>query len=721
MKTQYLSPEEREEGIKYFLRFSTLNGLGFSFLGATPVYLMALYFDASNTQMGYLSSVIHVSGLILLFLPRLLAGTNIITAQAGAWFLRGFVCVLYGSLLFVTGQTAVITIMGIYTLFCLSRTVGVAVAPPVQQMLATSATTGEIVVRSSTRFQITRLVSLFISFLVLSVKQLSDLTGLLLLQVVGIILNSTAAMHLKRIPCREVVEYRQGRNIFVILAESLRNRERTITLFVRWQTISLLVMFAFVIPFLRKVMHFPSNMVFVYTITFTLATLSAGYFLKPFVDRIGSKPLLIMASLLLAAIGMIWSLLPSSIPWVIIFVLGFMTGFFVHMSQLLTTRLVLKSMPTKDKISYTSMINFFSAILSLLVGLLGGMLADLGGQVMIPGFNPFGFTFLLTAGLAIINGILCIFLKDPGSLSVKETLNILFSTRNFKAFLDIYHLNITDDPMKRKSVLLAIQQSNTAIATDEIRRIIRNPLSSEKGELLKSLFQNPRPTLLNDLIQEALDRDSYHRQSAVFALGAYPDERVEQILITLLDDPSMRVRSTAAKSLARIGNTAYLDTIKQQAWDPSLDLWAVMNYFIAISIMDQEGKYLTTLFDTIGDNKGSSFEQAMFSLTAKMLECEPALSELYQEENLAPNGGMCALLEVAKQLQPFLQHSTTIRRHYAQGNFREIWEWCRGLLEKNELEGSFSYLQHSINTYHLRSATKENTLAVLYFTYQILK
>ena len=144
-------------------------------------------------------------------------------------------------------------------------------------------------------------------------------------------------------------------------------------------------------------------------------------------------------------------------------------------------------------------------------------------------------------------------------------------------------------------------------------------------------------------------------------------------------------------------------------------------YFIAISIMDQEGKYLTALFDTIGDSKGSSFEQVMFSLTAKMLECEPSLSELYQEENLAPNGGLSALLEVTKQLQPFLQHSTTIRRHYTQGNFREIWEWCRGLLEKNELEGSFSYLRHSINTYHLRSATKENTLAVLYFTYQILK
>lgn len=722
MKTKYLSAEEREEGITHYLKFATFNGLGFSFLGATPVYLLALHFGASNTQIGYLSSVIHVSGLILLFLPRLLAGKNIIRVQSGAWILRGLVCALYGSLLFVTGQTAVVIIMGIYTLFCLVRTVGVAMWSPVQQMLSTSSTTGEIVVRTSNRFQTTRLVSLFISFFVLSVKHLGDLAGLLFLQMLGIILNTVSTIHLKRVPCREVVEYRQGRNIFAIFMESLRNKKRTLTLLVKWQTLSLTVMFAFVIPFLRKIMHFPSNMVFIYTITVTLATVSAGYFLKPFADRIGSKPLLIMASFLLAALGIIWSILPPSIPWSVILVLGFATGFFQHMSMLLVTRLVLKSMPGKDKIGYTSMINFFSAIFSLVVGLLGGMLADFGEYVMISGFNPFGFTFLLTAGLALINGTLCAFLRDPGSLSVKETLNILFSTRNLKAFLDIYQLNITGNPMKRKSILLSIEQSNTSIATDEIQRIIKHPLSPEKGEVLKSLFEYPRPALLDDLIQEALDSDSYQRQTAVFALGAYPnDEQVEQTLISLLDDPSMRIRSTAAKSLARVGNTTYLEKIPTLSEDPSTDLWAAMNYFIAISIMDQQGKYLKKLFDSITDSRGPSYEQTMFSLAAKMLEGEPALSELYQEENIANNAGLKTLLEEAKQLQPFLQHTKTLYANYSQGSYQEIWGWCRELLEQKKIEGPFSYLCQSINTYDLDSVNKENTLAALYFTYQILK
>jgi hypothetical protein len=736
MKTKYLSSAEREKGIRHYLRFSMCNGMGFSLMGATTIYLMALYFGASNTQIGYLSSVLHVSGLILLFLPRMLAGKNIITVQSSAWFLRGLVCVLYVFVLFFQGQAAVYIILTVYTLHCLARTVGIAMTPPVQRMLSTIATRGELVVRSSTRNQLTRLFALFLSFLVLSIQQLSELIGLFILEFLGILMNTAAAFQVKQVPCREVVEYKQGRNMFVILAESLKHRERTLTMVIKWLFLSETIIFAFIIPFLRKIMGFPSNIVFVYTIITAVATISAGYFLKPVVDRIGSKPLLMMASFLLAVLAIIWGIVPSSIPRPVIFILGFATGFFLHMSMLLVSRLILRSLPSKDSIGYTSMINFFSAILSLGVGLSAGMVADLGERLLMPVLNPFGLTFLLATVLALTTGVLCAFLKDSGSLSVKETANILFSTRNLKAFLDIYQFNVTEDPVKKKSILLAIQQSDTSVATEEIQRIIRHPLSPEKGEVLKSLFENPRPALVDDLIQEALDQNSYHRHSAAFALGAYPDKRVEKTLITLLDDPSSRIRSTAAKSLARIGNVTYLEKIHTLANDPSTDLWAAMNYFIAISTMDQEGTYLKHLFGETVDNVSSmdipchqnvneclrpSFEQTMFSLAAKMLEGTPVLADLYQEENLARNAGMSILVEDAKQLEPFLKHSNTLCEQYSQGKYQEIWEWCRELLAQQQLHGPYAYLRQSITTYDIRAMNREKTLAAVYFTYQILK
>ena len=721
MKTQYLSAAERGKGVYHYLRFAMFNGAGFSLMGDTTMYLMALYFGATNTQIGYLSAVIHVSGLVLLFLPRLLAGRNIITVQFSTWSLRGMFCILYLSVLFFQGQAAVYVIMVVYTLFCIVRTVGVAMAAPVQRMLTTSAATGELVIRSSTRHQSSRLLALFLSFLVLSVQHISELAGLFILEFVGILLNTAASLQIKRIPCREVVEYQRGRNIFVILAESLKQRERTLTIVIKWLFLSETIIFAFVVPFLRKIVGLPSNMIFVYTIITAAATITASYFLKPFVDRIGSKPMLMMASFLLAVLAIGWSILPASTPRALIFLLGFATAFFLHTSMLLLSRLILKSLPTKDKIGYTSMLNFFSGVLSLVVGLSAGMVADLGEQLLLPVLNPFGLTFLLATGLALITGILCAFLKDSGSLSVKDTIQILFSTRNLKAFLDIYQFNVTENPLKRKSILLSIEYSNTAIATDEIQRIIRHPLSSEKGEVIKSLFENPRPALLDDLIHEALDENSYHRQAAAFALGAYPDERVETTLIRLLDDPSQRIRSTAAKSLARVGNTSYLERIQALAGEPSTNLWAAMNYFIAISIMDQKGRYLEHLFGKTIDRQGPHFDQTMLSLAAEMLDSSPALADLYQEENLTDNAGLKLLLEDAKQLEPFLRQSNMLYKHFSQGRYQEIWAWCRELLAQRNLDGRDSYLRQSITTYDGNAANKEKTLAAIYFTYQMLK
>ncbi len=721
MKTKYLSKEERDKGIQHYLKWSTFNGFGFSFLGDTPVHLMAIHFGANNTQLGYISSILHVSGLILVFLPRLLSGMNLIKVQSYAWLMRGLVCCLYGVLLFFEGQTAVTIILIVYTLFCLIRAIGVAMASPVQQMLTTSSTIGEIVVRMSNRFQITRLFSQFISFVVLSVKQLTGVSGYLALMMLGIITNTIAALHLRKVPCREVVEYRQRRNIFAIFARIMRDKERAITLFVKWHTLSISILFAFTIPFLRKIAHFPPNVIFLYTILTTLSAILAGYILKPFADRIGSRPIITVFSFLLIIIATTWGYISPMMPWLVFFLLGFATTFLHATVSLLASRLELRSIPEKDKISYVSMINFFSAIVSLGIGLFGGILADFGEQVSFPNLNPFGLTFFTAAILAMQNGVLCFFLKDPGSLSVKETAAILLSTRNLRTFLDIYQLSMTEDRAERTSILMSLGKSETSIATDEIQHIMKSPLSAEKEEVLKSLFAYPKPALLKNILQEASEKHSYHRVTAIFALGAYPGEEVEKLLLDCLDDPSPIIQSTAAKSLARIGNTTALSRIKALAADPSLGILERMNYLIAISLMDKEGKYLAALFRIADHGNGSAFEQTIFSLAAKMLDFDPALSDLYQEENTNPRMGLQQLLEEAKQLQPFFEHATTISDYYAHEKYQELWEWSQKLLIKYDINGRLSYLKQAIIDYELDTVDKTNTFAALYFTYQILQ
>ena len=720
MRTKYLSKEERQAGTRHYLNWATYNGLGFSFLGDTTVYLMALHFGATNTQVGYLTSLVQVSGISLLLLPQLLAGINLVKVQSYAWIVRGLVCLFYGLLFFLSGQVAVTLIMVIHSLFCIARTFGTAVSSPIQRMLATPSTIGEIVVNAVNRFQSTRLLSQFLSVGILSIQQLSGILGYLFLMALGVILNTISAFSLRQVPCREVVDYRRGKNVFALLRDSLKNRERALTLFVKWHVISLSIVFNFAIPFLRKLGHFPPNLIFLYTIIGTLATISASYGLRPFTDRIGSRPVIILASFCLALVGMLWGIISPTVHWSIIFLLGFLATFLLGLVTLLTTRLEIRSIPEKDKVGYVSMMNFFSAFISLIVGISGGMLADLGEHIVFPGLNPFGLTFFIAVFLSIQNGVLCFFLQDPGSLSVKETANILFSTRNLKAFLNVYQLNMTSDPVKRKTILLSIGKNDTSVAAEEIRRILNKPLSAEKDEMLKSLFAFPKPELLPDILREAASEQSYYRMTAIFTLGSYPDKEVERMLLKLLQHPSTNVRSTAAKSLARIGNTSALDTIRKLAAEPSLSLLDRLNYLIAVSIMDKKREYLRQLFDVADHQKGKYFEQAIFSLASRMLDFEPPLGDLYQEENIELTMGVQQLFEESKQLQPFFEHEQTLLGYYSRHDYENIWRWCREKLSQERCNGEFSYLNQAIQEYNTHSINKNNTLAALYFTYQII-
>ncbi len=721
MKSKYLSQKEKSVGLAEYLKHSTYNGLGINFLANTTVYLMAIHYGASNLQLGYISSVIHLSGVILIFLPKLINGLNLVKVHYYAWVFRGLICIFYGLLFFTPDRNAVVLILKVYTAFCLIRTVGIPLGQPIQQSLTSQNSIGEFVAKLLNRFHSMNLLSNTISFIVLSAKFFETITGLIFIQFLGVAANAMASHHIKKVPCRESVVYKSGRNIFFLLKKNLTKREPATVLIIHWLTLSSMILMSFSIPFLRKIIMMPDNMVFAYSFVASLAAVFSGYLIKPFVDRIGSRPIMILSSAFLAILSLGWAFIPIDIPWGLIFLLSFLTLFSQGLTVILAGRLMLKMIPEKDKITYTSMVHFFSAIVALVLGLFGGYLINLGEVISSSHFHDYSLVFLLLGISALGIIVSSYFLEDRGSLSVRETTQILLSTRNLKAYLDLYQFNLTSNPVKKKTILLAIGDSDTNVATEEIRRILKNPLSAEKGEILKSLFARPRKVLLDEIVQEASDVHSYHRSQAIFALGAYPNTKVEQALIAFLDDTSPDIRSSAAKSLARVGNVSKLEKVVKLSKSPSNKIWERMNFFIAISIMDKSGRYLSELFKTAATNGGDSSTQAILSLSSRLLEMSPPLSEIYQLENEQSLKGVKRLLDEAKEIQIFNKQGKIIKEDFASGDFVNIFEWCCSILADVNFDDYRKHLKNSIVSQSPETLNLSTALATLYFTYQTLK
>ena len=720
MSTRFLTAKEKAEGVKHHFRHQLFNGAGFNFLGDTPVYLLAIHYGASNTQLGYISSTMFITGILLSVIPRILAGKNMVTVQFWAWLFRGLACLGYSALFFMEGQSAVYLIIAIYTLFCTFRVAGVIIYQPLIKMITTNRNKGTILSGSAIHFQGALSVSRIISFAVTSIKQLSGAVGILILQWAGVILNSMAAFEMRKIPCRQKIEYKPGRGVFKIFIESVKNREFKYSLFLSWTNTALLVIFGFIIPFLRRDAGLDSSFIFLYTLGAGLASVSAGLYSQGFADRIGSRPIILGSNLLLALCTILWILIPPDSGIVIYFIFGFLTTFSLNVNMILINRLVIRSMPEKDVVPYSTMLNFFAGIISFFVGLTAGVAADLSGLLNTELPNSYSLTFLLALLFCCISFLLAYKLTDAGSLSPKKAASIMFSPANLFTYQRIGQLRRTSDPTEKRTLLINLGNNNSVMAEEEMQTYLHNPLSTEKEEAIISLFSNPRPGLLPNLIAEAKDPGSYHRHKAIFALGGNQGQETETLLISLLDDPDPAVRSNAAKSLGRIGSKCCLEKVKKLS-EESRDISNHMNYMIGIKHMDEDGIYLRGVFREEISQKGKSFIQSHYSLHARLQRFQPPLSDIYQSRNLSEGQGLHDFLDEARDDGGFLENHKNFKEWFKTGEFEKIWKRCRELLAKKETSEYFKNLKHSIENFPEAKGGYDDALAVVYFTYQLIK
>ncbi|MDD5672907.1 MAG: hypothetical protein PHC61_01980 [Chitinivibrionales bacterium] len=425
-----MTAPEQKTGTKYLLWHSFFNGLGFNFIGDTTVVLLALYYGASNTTLGYLSSALNVSGLVLLFVPLLFAGMNLMTVYFWSWIMRGLICCFYGLVIFLRPDSAIGLICIVYMLFCIFRTIGVAMLQPVQRILSTEESAGIIVADMAIRASWSSIIARIISALILGIKFLSGLPGLLILQALGIIANTAAAWQIKKIPLTVKIEPRnESSGIIAMLRASMADRERAIALLLNWGALCLGILAGFTIPFLRKSAHFSISMIFSFTIVGTLAGIAANAAVRPFVDKIGSKLILTAGHFLIAACSLAWCFVSPFTNWTWLMGLGLVTSFCMALVGLLVGRIFINSFPDNERLAYSSMASFVSALIALIMGIIGGKLAD-GGALLCRHFptaplHEYSITFVGLCVVAIINGILCFGIQESRTLTFKELAGIL--------------------------------------------------------------------------------------------------------------------------------------------------------------------------------------------------------------------------------------------------------------------------------------------------------
>jgi len=712
-RTHYLSRSERRIGGRLFLRFSGFNGLGISFLGDAPVTLLAIYFGAGNMELGLIAAMIHISGIALLLVPKVFKGRNVVNVGFWAWMIRGLTGLPYALLLFIQGKAAVALIMTLYAVFCLSRTAGVAMVTTIQKRLMVSRTQSDLIFRNATSFQGNQILSRFISYIILSLKNIAELAGLITLPMLGVIFNSIAAFILRRIPNRTRVDYRPGENLFVIFSRNMSLPRNRSILILRWISLAQLILFGMAVGI-------DAARIFLYTIALSLAAFLSSLSLRPIAVRAGSRPILFFSAIPGALLMFIWTFIPEEFSLEIYAILGFLTMFVLNASNLAINRMLIDITPDDGAVGFNSMETFITSILAIIIGFSAGYLADLSHR--ISGTFPvsdYGLVFLPAALGSIMQIVLSLKMNEPGSLGLAESARILTNINNLRAWQTVSHLETTANPVKRKTLIHSMGHSRAPVASSEIGKILSEPLSIEKGELIEALFHTKRPELTEFLYSEASDPSAFHRNKAIFALGAYPGKETEIILESILDDQDPSVRSTAAKSLGRIGGRGHLKKIREM-WLQSRNIHERLNYMIAMMHMDPERHYLDEVFSEMIVNSGEKSQRTIFTLISRQFGMSPPLGILYREESAYEGRGLDLLLEESMDTSFLLEQRQNLKALWQEKNYRKIWDLCHGALKDTDPPEELIPIIRALKQFPPELADSANALAALYFTYQIL-
>jgi hypothetical protein len=732
-RTKYLSEAEKRTGQHLLYHSEVWNGVGFSMLGDTIVYILAVQFGAGNLALGYIASAMYIVGAILPVMSRLFRNRNVVRVQTITWYLRGFVCLLYLPLLWMDGAFAVALLLTVYTLFCSFRLIGVVLYDFTFKSITSNKTRGRVIGNTNVAFQASTMFARFLNFIVTSLQSLSGVLGLVFLQMIGVIANTVASVYLGKIPCRTTIEYRKGRTIPVIFQEAMRDRISRIRLFVYWTYMAVTVVLGMSVAFLTSQVRLPSNVIFLYTIGVGLAVVFSGSFCKFFSDRLGSRPLIIAAGFALTASLLGWIVVPVSAPLYAFFLLGFFSNFFLGIISILIRRLLAGIIPDDEGVGFNSMVNFVIAAVALLSGLAGGALATEGSHIPhelhvwgISFGNSYVLTFLLALVLSVLGLVFAGALSEKGSYSTKAAAQIMFSLHGIRAFIDMDRLGKATDPVKRKSLLLSLGTNLTGVATWEIRRTLASPFSNDKAEVIRGLFDRPRYSLTDDLIRDAFDTDSYTQYESIYALGALThNEKAERALVYLLEHGSVLSRSIAAKSLARVTRDGRYISRVESISELATTIMEELNFLIARDIMDKDGTFLEDLFSAARKGRSPSFRQTRYAMIAQLLKLSPSLSELYEQKNLNFDDYLSEFLEEARDIAEIDQQRMAIASAFEHREWSRIWALCFSMTRDLTISNvRIRHLYQAIvlaQTMPRAQTDGDDALAVLYFSYQVKK
>lgn len=663
------------------VRQAFFNGFGYPFIIEAAIILLALHYGASDLQMGFIYAAAQLTGVAAVLAPLLMGGMDMSAIWSKMWWTRGLIAVLYLAIPLIPGlggsERAWLVIAVLYAV-CLARALGMTVYVPVLKALTPPREVSSTMARVMSGTQLGTLACRILSFFWLGFGIMNEHYALLSLIALGVLANSYTAVLMGRLPATGEMEGASPRDLLTAVRDFAAARStRRIAILTLVQT-AMLVLGGFTISFFRNVLHYDGSRIFLLMLIGSVVAIAATQLLKIIGERITSRLLLLIATLISGLCSLLWALpqlLPVPHGFVFYAILFSLTGIGGAVSATKLMKLQSDHLP-REKASHIAIAFQLFTLAGAVASLVLVQVLEYASAHWMPaewtqfsahnGMHSYSLTFLVWAVLSATVWLLVRALPTPAERSLHDELSLLLP-QNLYDLYRAYHLSaLAPEDMRGRGrlVLEGVMLNTSALSQRLMRESMQTCETSRRYSALRMLVCRPQSDVLPEVLAEAADPGSPLRYEALTALGFMGCQEAKPLLHQLLHDPYPYAAANAAKSLLRLGD--YLPeeqvlAIYRACYD-SHSRWG-----LAAGLADSE--QLPTLLLIINEEVAAGASPAwttmLLQMAADVRGVKADMVDVLDLERARPEAGLeLALADWLPQMEQNLPRMR-IRQHWA--------------------------------------------------------
>jgi MFS family permease len=667
-KPSPLSPKRLGQARKSYYTFNFLNSFSFVFLSGSFVTLFAIRMGASNALVGVLNAIAYATFFMMPIGKKIVRKKPIVWTFGWAWVGRytAFIPTLMAPLFAARGMNGValgLLIVGVAG-FGFFRGIALIGNNPVVGFLATGggekprSDRGEFMTNTSIINSLASMTSglMVALFLGENATPWSYALGV----CIGIGSGYLGCYFLLKTP--EPTNYNpgSGSSLLETTKEAVKDPtfRRFIFLFMALSFISGMGR-SFLPVYAKDVFSQGDDAVMVYALLSSMGSVAMGLLSRLVVDRLGSKPLFIIFS----SIGLVSFLPMALIPGTsTFFSSSAVTALFLAGVHFISAfgfageenagQTYYFSLVPKEKTMDLSVIYYFA------FGL-GGSLGSGFGGLLLDGFGALGYSH--TASYRLFYGFLCLLLgvsiyfmqalRRLGSASVTQSLGVMFSLRDLRAFDLLMRLDRSANPKQEVKLIQELGRSASLLSQEELLDYLRSPRFQVRMEALRAFetMSHLSQKVIRYLLKEVETHSFTTSYVAARILGKHGTAEAIPTLRRSLEVEDYMLQGSVMISLAQLGDEEsipLIESILMKSKNPRVKISAAY----ALEVLKSKNSLPALVSSLKNDDPPAFVSDEIVIAMASIMEISKDFYPLYSAFMEDENDGVSQLRSTASDI-----------------------------------------------------------------------